>query len=79
MLQEANSLFSVCQRDKELLKDYVAQFKVATLEIYHLDEFVAMMALKCRLLPSHLTYSLDKTPTVLFGDACPHVKVCPWR
>lgn len=46
----------------------MAQFKVATLEVYHLDKFVAMLALKRGLYPSYLTYSLDKTPTKFYSD-----------
>lgn len=44
-----------------MLNDYMACFKVAMLEIYHLDELVAMLAMKRELHPSQFTYSMDKT------------------
>lgn len=44
------------------MKDYMAQFKVAILEVYHLDNSLAMLVLKWGLPPSRLTYSLDKIP-----------------
>lgn len=47
--------------DREPLKDYVAWFKMATMEVYHLNKLVAMLTLKRGLHPSHLIYSLDKT------------------
>lgn len=52
---------SIRQQNGEFLKDYVAQFKVTMLEIYHLDESVAMLGLKKGLRTSRFTYSLDKT------------------
>lgn len=42
------------------MKDYVARFKVAALEVYNLNEFVAMLAIKRKLRTSQFTYSLDK-------------------
>ena len=49
------------QGEKESLKDFVAHFNAATLEITDLNEFVAMLALKKGLKQSRFTYSLDKT------------------
>lgn len=40
----------------------MAQFKEATLKVYHLDESMAMLALKQGLRSSCITYSWDKTP-----------------
>lgn len=61
MLWEFDSLFFVCQQDRESLNDYMARFKVATLEVYNLNEFVAMLVMKKGLRTSHFTYLLDKT------------------
>ena len=44
------------------MKDFIARFKAATLEVDHLDDLVAMSALKRGLRISRLTYSLDKNP-----------------
>lgn len=52
MLREVDNLFSVQHQDKESLKDYMVQFKAATLEVYHLNDFLAMLALKRGLCPS---------------------------
>ena len=60
MPHESDSLFAIRQQDKESLRDFIAQFKVATLEVDHLDDLVAMSALKRSLRISRLTYSLDK-------------------
>lgn len=38
----------------------MAYFKVATLEIYHLDKSMAMLALTQGLQPSRFTFLLDK-------------------
>lgn len=46
----------------------MARFKVATLEVYHLDEFMAMLAFKRGLCFSRLTYSLDKTPMKSYSE-----------
>lgn len=43
------------------MKDYIVQFKLAILEIYNLDESVAMLAMKRGLRSSRFIYSLDKT------------------
>ena len=43
------------------MKDFVARFNVATLEITDLNEVVAMSAFKKGLKQSRFTYSLDKT------------------
>ena len=43
------------------MKDFVARFNMATLEITDLNEYVAMSALKKGLKKSRFTYSLDKT------------------
>lgn len=49
MPHEPESLFSIYQQDRELLKDFVARLKVVMLNIYHLDELVAMLAMKTGL------------------------------
>lgn len=74
ILREANSLFSVCQQDGKSLKDYVAWFKIAMLEVYYLDEFVAMLTLKRGLRPYRFTYSLDKTSLSLIWKCWPACK-----
>ena len=43
------------------MKDFVARFNTATLEITDLNEYVAMSALKKGLKKSRFTYFLDKT------------------
>lgn len=58
------------------MKDYATQFKVATLEVYHLDESVAMVALKRGLQPSCLTYSLDKAPTKNYLEMLTRAQKC---
>lgn len=60
MPQDPDNLFSICQWAGESLKEYMVRFKTAMMEIYHLDEVVAMPAMK-RLHPSRFIYSLDKT------------------
>ena len=57
----SDTLFSIVHGEKESLKDFMAHFNVATLEITDLNEFVAMSALKKGLKQSRFTYSLDKT------------------
>ena len=57
---EPDSLFAIRQQDKEPLRDFIARFKTATLEVDHLDDLVAMSSLKSGLWISWLTYSLDK-------------------
>ena len=59
--RHSDTLFSVVQGEKESLKDFVARFNAATLEITDLNEVVAMSALKKGLKQSRFTYSLDKT------------------
>ena len=59
--RHSDTLFSIVQGEKESLKDFVAHFNMATLEITDLNEFVAMSALKKGLKQSRFTYSLDKT------------------
>lgn len=61
MPKEPDSLFSIRQWDEKSLKDYVARFKSAILEIYDLDEHVAMLASKRGLRSSKFTYSIYKT------------------
>lgn len=61
-------LFSVCQKDQELLSEYVARFKVIALEVYNLDEFVAMLAMKRGLKISRFTYFLDKKPSRIYSE-----------
>lgn len=56
MPQDLDSLFFIYQQEGESLKDYVAYFKVATLEVYHLDESMAMLALKKGLRTSSPTH-----------------------
>lgn len=56
------------------MKDYVAQFKMAMLEVYYLDEFVAMLDLKRRLHPSRLTYFMDKTPPKSYSEILAHME-----
>ena len=66
--REVDSLFSIRQQDQELLRDYITRFKTAALEIYSLDEPVAMLALKRGLKTSRLTYSLDKKPPRTYSE-----------
>ena len=66
--REVDSLFSIRQQDQELLRDYITRFKIAILEIYSLDELIAMLALKRELKTSRLTYSLDKKPPRTYSE-----------
>lgn len=43
---EANSLFLIRHQDPKLLRDYMARFNMAALEVYNLDESMAMLAMK---------------------------------
>lgn len=52
----------------------MAQFKTVTLEVYHLNESMAMLALKYKLHPSHLTNSLDKRPAKSYLEMLAHVQ-----
>lgn len=45
----------------ELLRDYIAHFNVAALEVKDLDKSMAMSTLKWELRISRLTFSLDKS------------------
>lgn len=54
--------------------DYVAYFKVATLEIYHLDEDMAMLSMKQGLCPSRFTFSLDKTFYKSYSELLMHIQ-----
>lgn len=60
MSQELDILLSIRQQNGKLLKDYVAQFKIATIKIYNLDEPIAIIAMKRRFRSSRFTYFLDK-------------------
>lgn len=61
------TISSICQQDGES-KDYVAQFKKATLEVYNLDVSVAMLARKRRICTFCFTYSLDKTHSKSYSE-----------
>lgn len=43
------------------MKDYIARFKMAMLEIYNLDESVVMLGMKREFCSSRFTYLLDQT------------------
>ena len=68
MPKEPDSLFSVRQQEGESLKDYVARFKLATLDISRIDESVAILAMKRGLRSSQFTYSLDKTYSRTYSE-----------
>ena len=68
MPYEPDSLFAIKQQDKESLRDFIVWFKAATLEVDHLDDPVAMLALKRGLRISRLTYSLDKNPVRFYAE-----------
>lgn len=67
-MQEANSLFSVRQQDRESLKDDVARFKAAMLEVYNLDEPVTILDTKKGLHTSHFTCSMDKNHSKSYSE-----------
>lgn len=60
MPRELDNFFSIQQQDGESLKDYMTWFKSIILEIYNLDEPVAMLTIKRCLHSSKFTYFLDK-------------------
>lgn len=60
MPYDTDSLFSIWQQDRESLWDFVVYFKSTTMNVYNLDEFVAMLVMKRGLCFSLFTYSLDK-------------------
>lgn len=66
--REVDSLFSIYQKDEESFKDYVARFKVATLEVHNMDKSMIMLALKRGLHPSHFTYLLDKIFSKFYSE-----------
>ena len=49
------------QRGDESLRNFLAHFNAAAMEIPDLNEHVAMSALKMGLKPSKLTFSIDKS------------------
>ena len=57
----SNSLFSIKQRETEILRDFVARFNAATLEVKDLNENMTISIMKRGLRGSRFTYSLDKT------------------
>lgn len=50
------------------------RFKVAILEIYNMDEPVAMLALKRELWTSWFTYFLDKKPSKTYLELLAHAR-----
>ena len=60
MSKTSDSLFTIRQREAESLKDYLDHFTVATVDIPHLNEDIAMAATKGGLRSSRFTYSLKK-------------------
>ena len=57
----SNSLFPLKQRENETLRHFVARFNVATLEVWDLNEDMAISTMKRRLRGSRFIYFLDKT------------------
>lgn len=56
------------------MKEYIDRFKSATLEIYNMDESIAMLALKRGLRSFRFTYSLDKTYPKSYSELLTHAQ-----
>lgn len=50
----------------------MAQFKVATLEVYNLDESIAILIMKRGLRTFHFMYLLDKTHLKSYLEVLAH-------
>ena len=61
-----DGLFSIKQNEGEILRNFMAHFNAATLEVKNLNEDMAISTMKKDLRGSRFTYSLDKNhPIVL--------------
>ncbi|XP_073103311.1 uncharacterized protein [Elaeis guineensis] len=66
--QISDNLFSVKQGEIEMLRDFVARFKVTTLEVRDLNEDMVISVMKKGLKGSRFTYSLDKTLSRTYAE-----------
>ncbi|KAL0322064.1 UNVERIFIED_CONTAM: hypothetical protein Scaly_2502800 [Sesamum calycinum] len=60
------SLFSICQKEGELLKEYLQRFNTAALEVPSATQEVKASAFAQRLLDGYFFKSLAKSPTIKF-------------
>ena len=68
----SDSLFSIKQDETETLRDFVAHFNTATLEVRNLNEDMAISTMKKDLRRSRFTYSLDKTLPRTYAELLKH-------
>ena len=64
----SDSLFSIKQGETEILRDFVAHFNTAMLEVRDLNEDMAISAIKRGLRKFRFTYSLDKTLSRTYAE-----------
>ena len=60
--QNLDFLISIKQQKNDSLWDYINCFNATTLKVWYLDESVAMIALKAKLLQNDLLFLLKKYP-----------------
>lgn len=72
MPQNSNSFFFIQSKEGEFLRDYVAYFNTATLEMLNLNKFVAMLAMKKKLRLSRLTFFLNKKFPQSYSELLAH-------
>ncbi|XP_073107292.1 uncharacterized protein [Elaeis guineensis] len=59
--QISDSLFSIKEKETETLRDFMARFNTAILEVRDLNKDMAVSAMKRDMRGSRFSYSLDKT------------------
>ena len=68
----SDSLFSIKQDETETLRDFMAHFNTAVLEVRDLNENMAISTMKRGLRESRFTYSLDKTLPRTYAELLVH-------
>ena len=69
----SDSLFSIKQGETEILRDFVARFNMAMLEVKDLNENMAISTMKRGLRGFRFIYSLDKTLPRTYAELLEHV------
>ena len=64
----SKSLINIKQREGESIRAYVNRFNVATLEVWNLDQSIAMAALKGGLQKNNILFFLEKKYPKDFAD-----------
>ena len=68
MSQTSDNLFSIKQVETEALRDFMARFNSATLEIRDLNKDMAISVMKRDLRGFRFTYSLNKTLLLTYAE-----------